>query len=82
MKATKRPVADMAGIRLLWLPGVPSVATLTVTGTWPAASSTVDATSRAATNHDTRRMYMQRLSGRRVWGDGHCNAPVVPLRHA
>ena len=33
MKATNRPVADMAGMRLLLLPRVPSVATLTVTGT-------------------------------------------------
>ena len=77
MNATKRPVADIAGRTLLELASVPSVATLTRT-TWPAASSTVDATSRAVTNNDTRRMYMRRLSVGVSRGDRHSNAPGVP----
>ena len=70
MKATNHPLADIAGVKLLLFPGVPSVAALTTTGmTWAADGAAARRTNDAASEAIGRRVYMRRLSEEAIGGN-------------
>ncbi len=78
MKATNRPLADIAGVKLLLFPGVPSVAALTTTGmTWAADGAAARRTNDAASEAIGRRVYMRRLSVGSDRGERDFSSPPV-----